>query len=156
MDRDTALANTPGFPDASDLPDDLPPAEVSDNARIILARRYLKKDEAGRPIEEPEQMFWRIARVIAGVDERYGASPGAVEALAREFYRLMTTRLFEPNSPTLMNAGRPLGQLSACFVLTGEAALTHEQNGIYETLRAMALVRKSEGGTDLSFRRLCH
>src|SRR5690606_41609630 len=85
---------------------------LSDNARIILARRYLRKDETGRPIEEPEEMFWRIARVIAGVDERYGASPGAVEALAREFYRLMTTRLFEPNSPTLMNAGRPLGQLS--------------------------------------------
>ena len=154
MNRDTALANTPGFAGSPALPDDLPPAQLSDNARIILARRYLRKDEAGRPIEEPEEMFWRISRVIAAVDERYGASPGAVDALAREFYRLMTTRLFEPNSPTLMNAGRPLGQLSACFVLPVEDALSNGQNGIYDTLRAMALVHQSGGGTGFSFSRL--
>src|SRR5690606_31951697 len=154
MDRDTALANTPGFPDTSDLPHDLPPAEVSDNPRIILARRYLKKAEVGRPIAAPEHMFWRIARVVAGVDERCCPSAGAVEALAREFYRLMTTRLFEPNSPTLMNAGRPLGQLSACFVLPVEDALSNDQNGIYDTLRAMALVHQSGGGTGFSFSRL--
>jgi len=154
MDRDTALANRPGFPSSPPLPDDLPPAQLSDNARIILARRYLRKDETGRPIEEPEEMFWRVARVIAAVDERYGASPGAVEALAREFYRLMTTRLFEPNSPTLMNAGRPLGQLSACFVLPVEDALSNGKDGIYDTLRAMALVHQSGGGTGFSFSRL--
>src|SRR5215510_1066762 len=91
------------------LPDDLPVADLSENARIVLARRYLKKDERGKPTEQPEQMFWRVARVIAQEDLKYGASEGAVDALAREFYRLMTQRLFEPNSPTLMNAGRPLG-----------------------------------------------
>jgi ribonucleoside-diphosphate reductase alpha chain len=135
-------------------PDDLIPADLSDNARIILARRYLKKDEKGKPVEEPEQMFWRVAHVIAEQDARFGASAGGVESLAREFYRLMTHRLFEPNSPTLMNAGRPLGQLSACFVLPVEDALSNEKNGIYDTLRSMALVHQSGGGTGFGFSRL--
>lgn len=146
----TALAPHP----ADVLPDDLPSADLSDNARIVLARRYLKKDEKGRPVEEPEQMFWRVARVIADEDRKYGASEGAVEALAREFYRLMTRRLFEPNSPTLMNAGRPLGQLSACFVLPVEDALSNGRDGIYDTLRSMALVHQSGGGTGFAFSRL--
>jgi ribonucleoside-diphosphate reductase alpha chain len=136
------------------LPDDLPVADLSDNARIVLGRRYLKKDEKGRPVEEPEQMFWRVAHVIAEQDARYGASEGGVETLAREFYRLMTRRLFEPNSPTLMNAGRPLGQLSACFVLPVEDALSNGRNGIYDTLRSMALVHQSGGGTGFAFSRL--
>jgi ribonucleoside-diphosphate reductase alpha chain len=136
------------------LPDDLPPADLSDNARVVLARRYLKKDERGRPVEEPEQMFWRVARVIAEEDRKYGASEGAVDALAREFYRLMTRRLFEPNSPTLMNAGRPLGQLSACFVLPVADALSNGRDGIYDTLRSMALVHQSGGGTGFAFSRL--
>jgi len=136
------------------LPDDLPPADLSENARIVLARRYLKKDEKGKPVEAPEQMFWRVARVIAEEDRKYGASEGAVDAIAREFYRLMTQRLFEPNSPTLMNAGRPLGQLSACFVLPVEDALANGQNGIYDTLRSMALVHQSGGGTGFAFSRL--
>jgi ribonucleoside-diphosphate reductase alpha chain len=136
------------------LPDDLPPADLSENARTVLGRRYLKKDEKGRPVETPEQMFWRVARVIAGEDAKYGASAGAVEALAREFYRLMTQRLFEPNSPTLMNAGRPLGQLSACFVLPVEDALSNGRDGIYDTLRSMALVHQSGGGTGFAFSRL--
>ena len=136
------------------LPEDLPRADLTENARIIMGKRYLKKNEEGQPIEEPEQMFWRVARVIAEVDAEYGASEGAVDALAREFYRLMTQRLFEPNSPTLMNAGRPLGQLSACFVLPVEDALSNGKNGIYDTLRAMALVHQSGGGTGFSFSRL--
>jgi ribonucleoside-diphosphate reductase alpha chain len=146
------LQTTASSPDV--LPDDLPAADLSENARIVLARRYLKKDEKGRPTEEPEQMFWRVARVIAQEDAKYGASDGAVDALAREFYRLMTQRLFEPNSPTLMNAGRPLGQLSACFVLPVEDALSNGKNGIYDTLRAMALVHQSGGGTGFAFSRL--
>jgi ribonucleoside-diphosphate reductase alpha chain len=151
----TGRAKSPSvLGDLEKLPDDLPPATLSDNARIILARRYLKKDETGQPVEEPEHMFWRVARVIAAEDAKYGASEGAVEALAREFYRLMTTGLFEPNSPTLMNAGRPLGQLSACFVLPVEDALSNDRDGIYDTLRAMALVHQSGGGTGFSFSRL--
>ncbi|HEY8484650.1 MAG TPA: vitamin B12-dependent ribonucleotide reductase [Longimicrobiales bacterium] len=151
----TGRAKSPSvLEDLEKLPEDLPPATLSDNARIILARRYLKKDETGQPVEEPEHMFWRVARVIAAEDAKYGASEGAVEALAREFYRLMTTGLFEPNSPTLMNAGRPLGQLSACFVLPVEDALSNDRDGIYDTLRAMALVHQSGGGTGFSFSRL--
>ncbi|MFP4624558.1 MAG: adenosylcobalamin-dependent ribonucleoside-diphosphate reductase, partial [Gemmatimonadota bacterium] len=141
-------------PPADALPEDLPRADMSENARIILAKRYLRKNESGEPIEEPEQMFWRVARIVAEEDARHGASDGAVDALAREFYRLMTQRLFEPNSPTLMNAGRPLGQLSACFVLPVEDALSNGRDGIYDTLRAMALVHQSGGGTGFSFSRL--
>ena len=135
-------------------PADLPPAQLSDNARIVLAKRYLKKDESGEPIEEPETMFWRVARVIAEEDRKHGASDGAIEEVARSFYDLMTTGGFEPNSPTLMNAGRPLGQLSACFVLPVEDALSNGSSGIYDTLRAMALVHQSGGGTGFSFSRL--
>ncbi len=135
-------------------PADLPLARLSENARIVLAKRYLKKDEAGEPVEEPEDMFWRVARVIAEEDRRYGASDGAIEEVARSFYDLMTTGGFEPNSPTLMNAGRPLGQLSACFVLPVEDALSNGSSGIYDTLRAMALVHQSGGGTGFSFSRL--
>ena len=136
------------------LPEDLPDAQLTENARIVLARRYLKKDEEGNAIEEPETMFWRVARVIAEEDRRYGASDAAVEELARQFYELMTTGTFEPNSPTLMNAGRPLGQLSACFVLPVEDAISNGKNGIYDTLSAMALVHQSGGGTGFAFSRL--
>ncbi|MGH7477541.1 MAG: vitamin B12-dependent ribonucleotide reductase [Longimicrobiales bacterium] len=139
---------------AAVLPDDLPPARLSENARIILTRRYLKKDESGQAVESPEQMFWRVARVVADEDRKFGASAGAIDALAREFYRLMTEGLFEPNSPTLMNAGRPLGQLSACFVLPVADALSNGKDGIYDTLRAMALVHQSGGGTGFGFSRL--
>ncbi len=136
------------------VPEDLSRAEMTENARIVLAKRYLKKNEAGEPVEEPETMFWRVARVIAGADARYGTSEPAIEELAREFYALMTTGKFEPNSPTLMNAGRPLGQLSACFVLPVDDALSNGRSGIYDTLKAMALVHQSGGGTGFGFSRL--
>lgn len=136
------------------LPADLPPARLTENARIVLAKRYLKKDVQGNPVEDPEAMFWRVARVIAGADSAYGASEAAVEELARQFYEMMTTGTFEPNSPTLMNAGRPLGQLSACFVLPVEDSLSNGESGIYDTLKAMALVHQSGGGTGFSFSRL--
>ncbi|TVP42181.1 MAG: vitamin B12-dependent ribonucleotide reductase [Gemmatimonadales bacterium] len=136
------------------IPADLPRAELSDNARIVLAKRYLKKNEEGEPVEEPETMFWRVARVIAEEDRQHGASDAAIEELARHFYDLMSRGKFEPNSPTLMNAGRPLGQLSACFVLPVDDALSNGQSGIYDTLKSMALVHQSGGGTGFSFSRL--
>ena len=130
------------------------PVSLTKNARIVLEKRYLVKDSSGAAVERPEQLFWRVATVVAGADQRYGASEGAVETVAEEFYRLMTERRFEPNSPTLMNAGRPLGQLSACFVLPVEDSLSNGQNGIYDTLRSMALIHQSGGGTGFSFSRL--
>ena len=136
------------------VPDDLPPATLTENARIVLGKRYLKKDESGKPTEEPETMFWRVARTIAEADRKYGASDAAIEEAARQFYHLMTTGQFEPNSPTLMNAGRPLGQLSACFVLPVDDTLSNEQSGIYDTLKSMALVHQSGGGTGFGFSRI--
>src|SRR4051794_38415863 len=130
------------------------PVSLSANALTVLEKRYLVKNEKGKPVEKPEDLFWRVATVVAEADRRYGASEGAVTAAAEEFYRLMTQRRFEPNSPTLMNAGRPLGQLSACFVLPVEDALSNGQNGIYDTLRSMALIHQSGGGTGFSFSRL--
>ncbi len=148
----TAAPSTRLFDDQT--PDDLPAARLTDNARIVLSRRYLKKDESGEPTEEAETMFWRIARVVAEEDRKYGVSERAIKEVARSFYDLMATGKFEPNSPTLMNAGRPLGQLSACFVLPVEDALSNGRSGIYDTLRAMALVHQSGGGTGFSFSRL--
>jgi ribonucleoside-diphosphate reductase alpha chain len=136
------------------VPEDLPLAVLSENANIVLRKRYLKKDEFGNPTEDPETMFWRVARVIAEADRDYGASEPAVEELARQFYGLMANGKFEPNSPTLMNAGRPLGQLSACFVLPVDDALSNKESGIYDTLKSMALVHQSGGGTGFSFSRL--
>src|SRR5437870_7348864 len=122
------------------------PVTLSANARTVLEKRYLVKNEKGQPVEQPEDLFWRVATVVAEADKRYGASEGAVLEVAEEFYALMTQRRFVPNSPTLMNAGRPLGQLSACFVLPVEDALSNGQNGIYDTLRSMALIHQSGGG----------
>ena len=152
MKREAPVSERPTFDEP--LPEDIPVAILSENARIVLAKRYLKKDSEGTPIEEPAVMFWRVAKVIANVDREYGASEAAVGELARQFYDLMTTGKFEPNSPTLMNAGRPLGQLSACFVLPVDDTLSNGKSGIYDTLKAMALVHQSGGGTGFSFSRL--
>jgi ribonucleoside-diphosphate reductase alpha chain len=130
------------------------PVALSRNARTVLEKRYLVKNERGEPTETPEDLFWRVATVVAEADRIHGASEQATRAVAEEFYALMTQRRFEPNSPTLMNAGRPLGQLSACFVLPVEDALSNGSNGIYDTLAHMALIHQSGGGTGFSFSRL--
>ncbi len=130
------------------------PVQLSSNAITVLEKRYLVKDESGKPVETAADLFWRVARTIAEPDRAYGASEGAVEALAEAFYDVMAQRLFMPNSPTLMNAGRPLGQLSACFVLPVEDTLSNGRSGIYDTLRAMALVHQSGGGTGFAFSNL--
>jgi ribonucleoside-diphosphate reductase alpha chain len=128
--------------------------DLSPNAVTVLEKRYLIKDDAGLPAERPEDLFWRVATTVAAPDAKYGLSKGAVTELARGFYELMAKRVFMPNSPTLMNAGRPLGQLSACFVLPVDDTLSNGESGIYDTLRAMALVHQSGGGTGFSFSRL--
>ena len=103
--------------------------ELSPNAITVLEKRYLLKDETGAPVEKSEDLFWRVATTIAAPDAKYGASAGAVDALAEAFYEVMAKRLFMPNSPTLMNAGRPLGQLSACFVLPVDDTLSNGESG---------------------------
>src|SRR2546422_5858452 len=128
--------------------------DLSPNAVTVLERRYLLKDDHGKPVEQPEDLFWRVARTIAEPERRYGASDKAVEGLAETFFELMARRVWMPNLPTLMNAGRPLGQLSSCFVLPVDDALSNDRSGIYDTLRAIALVHQSGGGTRFSFSRL--
>src|SRR2546430_7425624 len=88
--------------------------DLSPNAITVLERRYLVKDDQGRPAERPEDLFWRVARTVAEPDRRYGASDKAVEVLAETFFVLMATLSWMPNSPTMMNAARPHALLTAC------------------------------------------
>jgi ribonucleoside-diphosphate reductase alpha chain len=122
---------------------------LSENARTVLERRYLRKDPEGRLIETPEEMFRRVARHIAKAEEAYGDASLARE-IEEAFYRMMTEFKFLPNSPTLMNAGRRLGQLAACFVLPVEDSM----EGIFDALKNAALIHKSGGGTGFAFSRL--
>jgi ribonucleoside-diphosphate reductase alpha chain len=122
---------------------------LSDNSSKVLAKRYLKKDSEGNVIETPEQMFRRVAHHIAMAEEKY-TDNAPVEKIEDIFYRMMTEFKFLPNSPTLMNAGRRLGQLAACFVLPVEDSM----EGIFDALKNAALIHKSGGGTGFSFSRL--
>ncbi len=122
---------------------------LSENAKTVLERRYLRKDEKGRLLETPVQMFRRVARAIAKAEKRYGDQT-QVKKMEELFYKMMTEFKFLPNSPTLMNAGRRLGQLAACFVLPVEDSM----EGIFDALKNAALIHKSGGGTGFSFSRL--
>lgn len=127
-----------------------PRANLTSNARVVLETRYLKQ-ENGKVAETPEDMFYRVASVVAGIEEeRYGKSKKEVQELTKEFYTMMANLEFMPNSPTLMNAGRDLGQLSACFVLPVEDSM--EQ--IFDAIKNAAIIHKSGGGTGFSFSRL--
>ncbi len=124
--------------------------DLSENCLKVLEKRYLKRNGDGTVIETAVDMFTRVARTIAEGDKAYGSSDADVERTATEFYRLMTSLEFLPNSPTLMNAGRELGQLSACFVLP----VGDSMEEIFDSVKNAALIHKSGGGTGFSFSRI--
>ncbi len=123
---------------------------LTPNAFKVLEKRYLKKDEEGRVVETAEELFRRIAKTIASADLKYGKSGADIALIEEEFYSMITSLDFLPNSPTLMNAGRRLGQLSACFVIPVEDSM----ESIFEAVKHTAIIHKSGGGTGFSFSNL--
>jgi len=137
------------FNDESDLQKN-EKIDFSENGRTILEKRYLRRNKLGEIEETPEDMFQRVANAIAEPDEPYRNS----EKTSIEFYNLISTKKFFPNSPTFTGAGTPIGQLAACFVLPVEDDLGKSRDGIFQTLRNAALIQQSGGGNGFSFSRL--
>jgi ribonucleoside-diphosphate reductase alpha chain len=130
-------------------PADLPEPKLTENAVKVLQNRYLKKDKVtGEVVEVPKDMFWRVAAAVAAPE--FAVSEELGMRWARRYYELMANNVFVPNSPTLMNAGREMGMLSACFVLPVEDSI----ESIFTTLKHVALIQKAGGGTGFSFSRL--
>src|SRR5213080_2396079 len=127
-----------------------PDPKLSENALRVLQKRYLKKDDKGRVIETPKELFARVAWNLAQAERNYGATEAQVEETARRFFRIISSLEFLPNSPTLMNAGLELQLLSACFVLPVDDSLV----GIFDALKQQALIHQGGGGTGFAFSRL--
>ncbi len=130
---------------------DLPKANLTDNARQVLMKRYVRRGDDGKSAETVEGMFWRVAYHVAKVEEEWGAD---VHARTVEYYHLLSSKKFFPNSPTFTGAGTPLGQLAACFVLPITDDMGRDSAGIFQTLRDAALIQQTGGGNGFSFSRL--
>ncbi len=133
------------------MPKELPRAQLTDNARQVLMKRYVRRGNDGKPVETVEEMFWRVAYHVARVEEQWGAD---VEKRTVEYYHLLSSKKFFPNSPTFTGAGTPLGQLAACFVLPITDDMGRDSAGIFQTLRDAALIQQTGGGNGFSFSRL--
>ena len=156
LGHEDRLDETPRTPagslDAIDPPEGLSDPDLSPNAITVLERRYLKREaDTGKVTETPRQLFWRVASSVARAELLHAPEhPERAVSVAREFYEMMARREFMPNSPCLMNAGREMGMLSACFVIPVEDSI----EGIFEAVKATALIQKAGGGTGFSFSRL--
>jgi len=133
------------------IPEDLLAVDLTENARQVLVRRYVRRGSDGSPAETPEEMFWRVSYHVASVEKMWGND---VMTHAKEFYNLLISKKFFPNSPTFTGAGTPLGQLAACFVLPISDDMGRDQAGIFQTLRDAALIQQTGGGNGFSFSRL--
>ena len=133
------------------MPKDLPKAHLTDNARQVLMKRYVRRGDDGKPAETVEEMFWRVAYHVAKAEEQWGAD---VQKRTIEYYHLLSSKKFFPNSPTFTGAGTPLGQLAACFVLPIADDMGRDPAGIFQTLRDAALIQQTGGGNGFSFSRL--
>src|SRR5436309_5358320 len=127
-----------------------PDPKLSENALRVLQKRYLKKDDKGKVVESPKELFARVAWNLAQAERNYGADEAQVEETALRFYRIIANLDFLPNSPTLMNAGLELQLLSACFVIPVDDSLV----GIFDALKQQALIHQGGGGTGFAFSRL--
>jgi ribonucleoside-diphosphate reductase alpha chain len=129
----------------------LPKASLTDNACQVLMKRYVRRGDDGKPAENVEEMFWRVAYHVAKVEEQWDAD---VSKRTVEYYHLLSSKKFFPNSPTFTGAGTPLGQLAACFVLPISDDMGRKSSGIFQTLRDAALIQQTGGGNGFSFSRL--
>lgn len=148
--RNTASSKT-SLMSTSPMPRGLPKIELTENARQVLERRYVRRGKDGKPAETVDEMFWRVAFNVAKVEEMWNSD---VIERAKEYYGLLTSKKFFPNSPTFTGAGTPLGQLAACFVLPITDDMGRDSAGIFQTLRDAALIQQTGGGNGFSFSRL--
>ena len=139
--------NQTGLIQTPPIPEGLPHIKLSENSRQVLIKRYLRRGDDGQPVESIDEMFWRVAWHVADVPER----TQDCQALAKDFYRMMVSKSFFPNSPTFTGAGTPLGQLAACFVLPISDDMGRAQDGIFSTLRNAALIQQTGGGNGATF-----
>jgi len=147
----TILPAQKGLLPTPTMPEDLPSIDLTENSRQVLLRRYVRHGDDGAPVETVEEMFWRVAYHVAKVEEAWD---GNVMTMARQYYNLLTSKSFFPNSPTFTGAGTPLGQLAACFVLPISDDMGRKSTGIFQTLRDAALIQQTGGGNGFSFSHL--